>query len=405
MVLALLLIPNRSFGDRPPPDCSIYSCGIVQGPTGSISFTNVAVWPEAVICLGSYFGAWAETKSTCGDSIIQHSWSPQTDGCPPQYSTNTCQSWYNWPYFETNSWVLNFPGQSKSGSGLGMSFLATNCGSGSVTFYGVWRNRNPCTWEPMGGGTISVTKNFKVINLQITPGYTNALINRCQDPNRSVTFCLTNSCYPGGVAWSIFPVVTNGATITGSGGCATVKIGNVVQDYTITATSNDNTNCTVSAGLSVARDCICTNHTRKPDVIFPPFGSGNTSCGAIIIAGVPIGGCVPPWSGTLVTTPCGQTAQISCVNCNQVKSGCSSSATCFSFTVNGQDFGHCLYDQSSIVGGYFECICGSMIFDITSGSNGKGYWIESDQCNQLGSPHCFDSITNNRACSSGCYDY
>jgi hypothetical protein len=381
--------------------CVTNWCEVFRSPTGSIAYTNVVVWPDTNVCLGSWVCAWPEAAVTSDTGIAKSVWSPTSTNCPTVYWTNTYT-----PFFITNWWVLSYSGYSADGEGSSCYFLPTNCGEGSITFYGTWRNSDPCTGQYIGGGTISKSTSFKVTNVEITPASTNALINKCQETNRSVTFCLTNSCYPGGVTWSIFPTLTNGAAISGSGGCVSVTIGDVAQDYTITATSNDNTNCSSSATLSVARDCECTNHVKNPNLMAPPGVNGIATCGA--------SGQLP-WDGPVTNYPCGSSAQLVCAPCNQANSNMGG-GTCFIFYVNGVDVGHCVYGGSSITpAGYYECNCGDLIIGsiwtikhtgpAPGPGAGCGYTLATD-CGVRNGPNCFEANGAPRACSTTSpYDY
>ena len=407
--LALFLLETTTLGlwaqNNPPVQCQCCDppwCAVVQGPTGTITSDSVVFTTGSglcvggdcsTICMGDCLYASPRGTTNCSTVIYQVGKTGQTPDCPPD--TITAPNWC--PFVVTNWWVVSSPGFSGSREGAWVCIAPTNCGSGTVTLYATYRNVDPCTGQRIGGGTISVSKNFTVVNVQVTPTSTNSLINRCQDPNRSVTFCLTNSCDPNGVSWSISPVVADGATLTSNGDCATIKIGKVVQDYTITAISNDDTNCLAVASLSVARDCVCTNHILNPNPILPPT-EGHSQCGDSI----------RPWSGSVTNYPCGQTAQIVCAPCNQANNACNPSATCFILYVNGQDVGHCLYDRSQISAGYYQCNCGAMIvgstWRIVNTATGNGYYLNT-HCDVREGPHCFDSSNNPRACNSGCDDY
>jgi hypothetical protein len=363
--------------------CSTNWCEVVQGPTGTITYTNIEISPGIAVCLGNWICAWVDADIECSQVITVSKWAIETTNCPAQYYTNT-----SCPYFTTNWWVLNYPGASDSGEGSVACFLPTNCGQGSFTFSGTWKNSDPCTGQPIGGGTISKSINFKVINLEITPSSTNALINRCQDPNRSVTFCLTNSCYPGGVTWSLSPTLTNGATISGSGGCATVKIGDAVQDYTITATSNDNTNCVAAADLQVGRDCVCTNHNISANSSDAPGLSTNS----------PGCGTSDNFSYGTFTSTCGTVLSL----------GCSGSVY---YSVDGSTVGHCPYLASQWWARYWLCQCGEVImktefqvenvapFTLGPGP-GKGK-VETWTCSAGFNRWCYETVNGQRVDRTG----
>lgn len=359
MLLPLLLFLSSLLDVRavnPPidPECTPCHCS-APCPGGTFAFTNVNIWPETPMCMPYIVYAWPDYTSTSNQIVTTYWCENATTNCPPSYSTNIY-----WPYMTTNWWVVSHPGFSGSGPGLGVAFTPTNCGEGTVTFYARYSNTDPCTGQPCGGEhQISINKNFKIINLEITPSATNALINRCQDTNRSVTFCLTNSCYPGGVTWSISPSLTNGATISGGGGCATVKIGDVATSYTITATSNDNTNCVATAGLTVGRDCACTNHVIAANSITIMGGNG--------------GRCAPTdaWEAAHVTTDCGDTVVLKCEGYVRL-------------LLNGSLVGHCPYDNSSWNDFVWKCQCGAVIMKtqftvVNTGPTDPGYCNGKDE--------------------------
>lgn len=75
------------------------------------------------------------------------------------YENGSCN-----PGWITNWWVLSYPGYSGSGPGVEVRFTPTNCGAGSVTFYGEWGHRKP--WnenEWIRGGLVSISTNFTVM--------------------------------------------------------------------------------------------------------------------------------------------------------------------------------------------------------------------------------------------------
>jgi hypothetical protein len=270
-----------------PVECGDCHCAVFRPADGSWYFpAPVTLSPSSVVCLGTALtadttanfrcgtGIWRDNicnDSRCGPAVLH----VDINSCPPGVPPNG-----------TNWWEVVGPGDyRKSGDwtdGFNANFTPTNCGIGTVTFHKMWTNINPCTGLPggYGGGQVTINSNFTVVRIEITPHSTNALINKCLEPNRSVVFCLTNSCFPGGVTWSLDPAnVPNGASISPDSGCATVTIGDVATNYAIKAISNDNPDCQDSATLTVTRDCDCSNHvitTNAPAQFAPSEPCSNS---------------------------------------------------------------------------------------------------------------------------------
>jgi hypothetical protein len=164
-------------------------------------------------------------------------WEAHTTDCPPSaYFTNWSET-----FWTTNWWVVSSPGYSASGQGTGVSFWPTNCGWGTITFYGTWSNVNPCTSTLIGGGgTTSNSINFYVGNVQIVEPW------KIVAANGTTGFTLTNTCGP--VTWSVSPQQPGGPYANAEG---TIVAGTNCGSWTVTATSTVNTNCTASATLYV----------------------------------------------------------------------------------------------------------------------------------------------------------
>ena len=222
--------------NRPPePECDPCHCS-APCPSGTMAITNIAMWPESPMCLGSWVYAYAETDST-SDEVVSTYWCENaTTNCPTWYSTNTF-----WPQMTTNWWVVSHPGFSGSGPGLGVSFVPTNCGSGTITFYATYQNYDPCTGNPCGSPTtVSKSTNLVVVNVQIAE--TEKKICACDN----TSFTLTNTC--GSVTWEISPTnIPGGPTISGG----TVTAGTNCGTWTVIARSTENTNCTATASVTV----------------------------------------------------------------------------------------------------------------------------------------------------------
>jgi len=189
--------------------------------------------------------------------------------------------------------------------------------------------------------------------VDIVPDSTNALINECLFPSQTVGFDLSaDSC--GGVVWSIEPAgLTDGATINSHG---TVTIGEIATNYTIVATSIDNTNCSDTASLSLNLDCVCSNHTISANVT--PIPDKNS------------GGCGQSdgWMGDSVESACGEAIYLECVGYVRLDLG-------------GNLVGHCPYDISNWDALCWKCQCGAVFMktafnvvntDTTSASYGHG---------------------------------
>lgn len=173
--LVLFVLAGRAWAnEEPPPPCQPCHCD-APCPGGTITFTNVVIWPGTNICgLGCWVAAWPEYDWRCQD-VTRHGWCENaTTNCPDWYDTNTyC------PGIITNWWVLNAPGFSASGGGDYVPpFLATNCGSGSVTFYCEYGNWHPCTGQLCASQTIPISKAFTVnCGVQQIVGQGNELVD------------------------------------------------------------------------------------------------------------------------------------------------------------------------------------------------------------------------------------
>ena len=245
--------------DNPPiqgKECDPCWCEILQGPTGWMTYTNVVFSPESPMCLGGEISIWPVEDWRRSDAIVyRFECALATTNCPP--STNVAQcpegNWHedDWcnPRWITNWWVLSYPGYSGSGSGMAVRFTPTNCGSGSVTFYGKWGHRNFCIgqktiggdWhqEWIDGGLVSISTNFTVVNVDIVETETN--VCACG----VASFTLTNTC--GEVTWEVSPSEPGGPYVNGS----TVIAGTNCGSWTVIARSTVNTNCFDSATLKV----------------------------------------------------------------------------------------------------------------------------------------------------------
>lgn len=220
--------------------CETNWCEVVQGPSGSITYTNVNLWPETNICLGSSIYAYPEANEMCRDVVTRSVWSPASANCPTTYSTNT-----SCPYYVTNWYVVSGPGSySETGGGngpFGIAFTPTNCGSGTVTFYAQWKNTDPCTGQPTGGGTTSKSVSFKVTNVDIVDSEKTACLNEL------VSFTLTNTCDT--VTWEVLPSISGGPNFTAPG---ELNSGMIAGTWTVSARSLSNSNCVDSCTLTTS---------------------------------------------------------------------------------------------------------------------------------------------------------
>jgi len=242
--LALLLL-GTTLGvwaqNNPPIQCECCTdvCYVVQAPPGSYTYTNVNISPGTNVCLGSSISAAPLGYRTYTTQITRGHWEVHTADClPDSWFTNLSQT-----FWTTNWWVVSSPGYSASGpyNGGWISFQPTNCGSGTITFYGTFKDVAPCTTQPTyGGGTISISTNFYVANVQIVEP------SKIVPANGTTAFTLTNTCGP--VTWSVSPQQPGGPYANADG---TIVAGTNCGSWTVTATSTVNTNCAASATLYV----------------------------------------------------------------------------------------------------------------------------------------------------------
>ncbi|MCX8090709.1 MAG: hypothetical protein N3I86_07210 [Verrucomicrobiae bacterium] len=180
--------------------------------------------------------AWEERCSTV---ITQWRWAPPSTNCPTTSTTN-----YSWcPDWVTNWWVVSHPGYSASDRGTYVPrFQPTNCGTGTITFYGVWTNNHPCgDTNAVLGGTTSISKNFTVVNVDIAED--EKTVCACETAN----FTLTNSC-GGAVTWEVVPNGLPGEPyVSGNSIIAGTNCGS----WLVLARSTVNSNCLDYAWLHV----------------------------------------------------------------------------------------------------------------------------------------------------------
>lgn len=141
--------------------------------------------------------------------------------------------------------------------------------------------------------------------------------------------------------------------------------------------------------MAVTPDCICSHHNLPdiPNLVYAP--DGDRSCNT------------EDWVGSVFTSPCGDTAQVTCASC-------TNAGRCVTFLVNGQDVGHCHYLPSKWTAQYALCVCGSVIrmtywdvYEIAPPQIGPGvncgYQIYS-YCGGLEPPWCYDANQHTRGC-------
>ena len=146
------------------------------------------------------------------------------------------------------------------------------------------------------------------------------------------------------------------------------------------------TNGTVSTSIGWGCDCTCTHHTLDPTPLMPPMPPGITSCGQLS----------GQWTGAVVVTYCGNTAQLTCGDCSAINPHVSGSC-CANLLVNGQSVGHCLYEPSGIsAANYWKCFCGARIM--------KSLWTVDELSPPQAGPcaNCWYTITWN--CTNGLSD-
>ncbi|MCW5553213.1 MAG: HYR domain-containing protein [Verrucomicrobiae bacterium] len=228
--------------DNPPiqGECLTWRCEVVDCPDGSMTFGELVIWPESPLCLGTTISASPNMDATCGEAVALGYWVPFTTNCPPPaFYTNAC----SYPGSVTNWWVVNHPGFSASGEGLGVQFTPTNCGSGTISFYNVWTNVSPCDghggYGGCGGGFIAVSRDFTVLNVEIAEPH--KFTCACE----TVSYTLTNTC--GEVTWEVWPEDPGGPRAVGSSIVAGTNCGT----WTVSARSVENPNCAAAATLTV----------------------------------------------------------------------------------------------------------------------------------------------------------
>jgi len=132
---------------------------VVKAPSGSITFTNIDI-SSTNVCWGTMICASPQASVNCSQVITESEWIASTTNCPNTYSTNT-----QCAYFITNWWkVTGIAVDNPGGSGTSACFTPTNpaAGAGTITFYGTWKDSDPCTGQPTGGGTTSKSQGFTV---------------------------------------------------------------------------------------------------------------------------------------------------------------------------------------------------------------------------------------------------
>lgn len=201
------------------------------------------------------------------------------------------------PYFVTNWWtVTGVPVDNPSGSGTSACFTPTNpaAGSGTVTFYGTWKNSDPCTGQPVGGGTASKSQSFTVIGPS------------CDNPH---PFNATAyECYHGD---------NNPGTQ-----CSTaIIIQDVISTYTCDLHTNNNCagNCNLTDDPSTPEEVqtlyvgSCPGGDASQEQLWVTLHSGCTSCGtenwynACVIGQLPPGAVKansPPANKLFKKKPC-----------------------------------------------------------------------------------------------------
>jgi hypothetical protein len=190
---------------------------------------------------------FAFERDTCSDILRTFSCDNPTTNCPPSFDTN-----HMCPILITNWYVVDHPGYQGSGEGWWADFTPTNCGQGSITFYGIYANLDPCTFlECSGEQQFSKKVDLNIVNVEIAERSKTVCITE------TTGFHLTNTC--GNVTWEIAPTnIVGGPTISGSG---TVTAGTNCGVWSVIARSTINTNCIGTASLVVTSTTITFDDT------------------------------------------------------------------------------------------------------------------------------------------------
>lgn len=275
--------------------CYTNFCVVVQSPSGSITFTNIAI-SATNICLGSGICASAQAGVNCSQVITESEWIAASTNCPNTYSTNT-----QCPYFVTNWWnVTGVPVDTPNGSGTSACFTPTNTGTGTITFYGIWQDSDPCTGQPIGGGTISKNVSFEVsINAPTGPPITDSTeidLSAIKDALKALAefFSQGNICDPSGPGSLAMTLSTEttplccGNKVTVSGG-GSFRLGSIDCDfpfagipYVITANINLNASASIDISIDGTIECGDVN-----EVCGTVSGNGTAGGGVSVIVGSP----------------------------------------------------------------------------------------------------------------------
>jgi len=282
------------------PGCAKWSCNTGSVTNAPLSGTN------QIICLGG-----SPSVPTINAGVV------------PGSKTQVC----------TNSDCTTTTSTNAIGYGLSTWWEPaipspfTNCGTFTFTAKakGISQDSD-CTNDTP---TVTVGKlTVKVVNVGVLTIVGSPLINLCSNSANTIQVCASNSC--GNLTWSMTPTITNGATISGSGSCATVNMGQVGGNYTVTAKSSENTNCANSIGLGISRDCDCTHHNPGPWVEITGF---ITPCYATQ---------APPIVYFAHTNKCGQITSLNCDGSIHLIN-------------DGVTVGHCPYPDTRVKAWYQEC--------------------------------------------------
>ena len=119
---------------------------------GSLSLTNATFNPGTNVCVSNNLTVF--TGYSVSNAFVQV---VDTNNCAPTVTNQVS------PVVVTNYWVVSGVGAiPSSGSGLSATFMPTNGGDGTVTFYLTYSNAPPCG----SVATVSLATNFTVVSMQ-----------------------------------------------------------------------------------------------------------------------------------------------------------------------------------------------------------------------------------------------
>lgn len=245
---------------------------------GQVNFTNVTVTTN--VCFGSAVSGSATTVASNAQQVITSNYTNacanvDTNNCPPTSITNAIP-----PTIVSNWWTGSVGTHSVSGSGANASFVPTNCGNGTLTFYARWRNGCDTNLN-----TTSTSTNF-VVRATIVTFYDQPKRPKADATNGPITWSAnlqivcqsasnpSNYTSLGSISYG-FQIATNGTvTTTAPTGSASIQITSFAA-----YDSGGGGGCTISARY--IGGCECTNMLRWVQTITTSY---------------PLGGCTSPYN-------------------------------------------------------------------------------------------------------------